>query len=238
MRIYPEYLDRKAQEAMVDDLRVLARAAPFQQYEPPRGRKLSVQMTAAGALGWVTDRGGYRYATERPGGGHWPEGGDAVPRSSIVAVTRDDGGTWFPADQGMGALPVASLVLDPEDPDRIYAGTGEGYFGPRVVPGAGVFVSEDRGRSWRGLPATVGVDFVAVNRHVLGVVVVDMAADVFGGLIERVGVDGGEIFLFPSDGTNGLAIACDIAELDLANLDIHRAFRAVDDGGVVISLTH
>ena len=26
------------------------------------------------------------------GDSHWPEGGDAVPRSAIIAITREDGG--------------------------------------------------------------------------------------------------------------------------------------------------
>ena len=26
------------------------------------------------------------------GNSHWPDGGDSVPRSSIVAISRDDGG--------------------------------------------------------------------------------------------------------------------------------------------------
>jgi secreted PhoX family phosphatase len=34
---------------------------------------------------------GIQHPGER-GGSHWPEGGDAVPRSAIIAVTRDDGG--------------------------------------------------------------------------------------------------------------------------------------------------
>lgn len=33
---------------------------------------MSVRMTAAGRLGWVTDRAGYRYAARHPGGGDWP----------------------------------------------------------------------------------------------------------------------------------------------------------------------
>ena len=46
-------------------------------------------------LTWSPDRRtmfvGIQHPGER-GEGHWPEGGDAVPRSAIVAVTREDGG--------------------------------------------------------------------------------------------------------------------------------------------------
>ena len=46
-------------------------------------------------LTWSADKKtmfvGIQHPGER-GDSHWPEGGDAVPRSAIVAVTRDDGG--------------------------------------------------------------------------------------------------------------------------------------------------
>jgi secreted PhoX family phosphatase len=46
-------------------------------------------------LAWSADRRTMFVGIQHPGekgGSHWPEGGDAVPRSAIVAVTRDDGG--------------------------------------------------------------------------------------------------------------------------------------------------
>lgn len=33
---------------------------------------MSVRMTSAGALGWTTDRGGYRYEPKHPSGADWP----------------------------------------------------------------------------------------------------------------------------------------------------------------------
>ena len=59
VRIHPGYLDRVAQDSLVHDLRGVASHAPFQRYETPGGRKLSVRMTAAGARGWMTDRKSY-----------------------------------------------------------------------------------------------------------------------------------------------------------------------------------
>lgn len=46
-------------------------------------------------LTWSLDRKTMFVGIQHPGekgGSHWPEGGDAVPRSAIVAVKRDDGG--------------------------------------------------------------------------------------------------------------------------------------------------
>ena len=84
VRIYPRALDRVGQEAMVRDLRLVADAAPFHRYETPGGRRMSVRMTAAGDRGWFTDRSGYRYAEERPGGGKWPD----IPASVLSVWSR------------------------------------------------------------------------------------------------------------------------------------------------------
>ena len=74
-RYLPDYLDRPAQEALVEEIRAVVAAAPlFVPQMPKTGKPMSVRMTNCGSLGWVTDReGGYRYqqthpVTERP----WP----------------------------------------------------------------------------------------------------------------------------------------------------------------------
>ena len=46
-------------------------------------------------LTWSGDRATMFVGIQHPGdkgGSHWPEGGSAVPRSAVIAVTRDDGG--------------------------------------------------------------------------------------------------------------------------------------------------
>lgn len=46
-------------------------------------------------LTWSTDRRTMFVGIQHPGGagdGHWPEGGNAVPRSAVIAIRRDDGG--------------------------------------------------------------------------------------------------------------------------------------------------
>lgn len=48
-------------------------AAPFRHMITPGGFKMSVGMTNCGALGWVTDRKGYRYTNVDPESGQpWP----------------------------------------------------------------------------------------------------------------------------------------------------------------------
>ena len=48
-------------------------AAPFRHMITPGGHRMSVAMTSAGTLGWVTDRSGYRYDPRDPETGRtWP----------------------------------------------------------------------------------------------------------------------------------------------------------------------
>jgi alkylated DNA repair protein (DNA oxidative demethylase) len=72
VRVLPGYLDAPAQAALVEALRGVAAAAPFVRPETPRGRPMSVRMTAAGRYGWITDRKGYRYEPRHPSGVDWP----------------------------------------------------------------------------------------------------------------------------------------------------------------------
>ena len=82
--VWPGFLDGADQAALVDDLRQVARAAPFLQPTTPRGQKMSVRMTAAGRYGWLTDRRGYRYEPRHPAGAAWPP---IPPR--VLAIWRD-----------------------------------------------------------------------------------------------------------------------------------------------------
>lgn len=83
VRLWPGWLDRPAQEAMVADIRAVVAAAPLVAPVTPGGRQMSVRMTAAGRLGWVTDRKGYRYDPQHPQGTDWPP----IP-ASVLAVLR------------------------------------------------------------------------------------------------------------------------------------------------------
>ena len=127
--VWPGYLDEGAQAAMVEEVRTVVRAAPLVVPVTPGGREMSVRMTAAGRVGWVTDRAGYRYADRHPSGVAWP----AVP-ASVLAVWRDVTGlvrdpdcclvNWYGAgakmglhqdkDEGDFSWPVLSISLGDE----------------------------------------------------------------------------------------------------------------------------
>jgi alkylated DNA repair protein (DNA oxidative demethylase) len=74
-RHLPGLLDRAAQQALIEDIRGVVRAAPlYVPTMPGTGKPMSVRMTNCGALGWVTDRErGYRYQPTHPEtGAPWP----------------------------------------------------------------------------------------------------------------------------------------------------------------------
>jgi hypothetical protein len=77
--------------------------------------------------------------------------------------TDDGGDQWTPVDDFMANLAVCSMAIDPNNPNIIYAGTGEGFGNVDAIRGAGIFRTTN-GVNWAQLPATTSADFQAVNR--------------------------------------------------------------------------
>lgn len=84
VRIYQGLLDGTAQAAMVRDIRAIAARAPVFSPMTPYGKPMRVKMTSAGRYGWYSDRSGYRYVPQHPGGQPWPD----IPRSVLDLWTR------------------------------------------------------------------------------------------------------------------------------------------------------
>lgn len=62
------------EEALLAALDTVVAAAPFRHMVTPGGFTMSVAMSNCGRVGWVTDKGGYRYTSEDPQTGQpWPE---------------------------------------------------------------------------------------------------------------------------------------------------------------------
>ncbi|KPA23432.1 Alpha-ketoglutarate-dependent dioxygenase AlkB [Shimia sp. SK013] len=78
------FLSSDAQHGLLDDLRAVARVAPMRSPVTRWGKPMSVKMTSAGRLGWISDRRGYRYEAEHPDGMAWPP----IPET-ILALWRE-----------------------------------------------------------------------------------------------------------------------------------------------------
>lgn len=141
--VWPEALDAAAQAALVGDVFRRAEAAPFYQpVMPGSGKPFSVEETNFGSLGWISDRGGYRYVehhpvTEAP----WPAMppvlldlwqavtmGAAAPECCLVNLYRAGARMGLHQDRDEAALdvPVVSVSLGDEAVFRIGGTTRKG----------------------------------------------------------------------------------------------------------------
>lgn len=139
-RVYPGYLNEAGQIGLRDALRAVAKAAPFVRPKTAAGRKMSVRMTSAGRLGWVTDRGGYRYEARHPSGVEWPpipaevldiwqgvSGVDVLPDCCLINYYGEGArmGLHQDRDEGDFGYPVVSISLGDQGLFRI-GGTERG----------------------------------------------------------------------------------------------------------------
>lgn len=91
-RILRGALDDAAQQAIVAACRDILRSAPLVRPMTGWGKPMSVRMTSAGQVGWVIDRGRYRYSAVHPETGRpWP----VIP-ACIMDVWRSS--TDWPVD--------------------------------------------------------------------------------------------------------------------------------------------
>ncbi len=87
IRHLPGYLDAGAQQTLVEEIRAIVARAPLYTPAMPRtGKEMSVRMTNAGSLGWLTDKErGYRYQATHPTTGEpWPD----IPET-LLALWRE-----------------------------------------------------------------------------------------------------------------------------------------------------
>lgn len=132
--IFQTLLDQQEQESLLGDLRTVLWDAPLFSPVTAGGRKMSVRMSSAGRLGWVTDAKGYRYQELHPQGTPWP----AIPERLLdlwrvlVSETRmpdcclinfyGEGarmGLHQDKDEGDFTWPVLSLSLGDEGLFRV-----------------------------------------------------------------------------------------------------------------------
>ena len=68
--------------------------------------------------------------------------------------TTNGGSSWSHASDFLASLAVSSMAIDPNNPNVLYASTGEGFGNQDALPGVGVFKSTDGGSTWTHLAAT------------------------------------------------------------------------------------
>ncbi|MEZ5753290.1 MAG: alpha-ketoglutarate-dependent dioxygenase AlkB [Paracoccaceae bacterium] len=134
LHYFPGLLDPSHQQALLSELRQVVAAAPLYAPVTPGGRPMSVRMTSAGRLGWITDGRGYRYEPRHPSGKAWPP----IPQDVLAIWHRITGlargpdcclvnfygegtkmGLHQDRDEGDFSFPVLSISLGDEALFRI-----------------------------------------------------------------------------------------------------------------------
>ena len=96
--------------------------APFRHMETPGGLRMSVALTNCGALGWTSDRRGYRYTTHDPQTGRtWPAMPTVLRRLAQDAAARA-GFTGFVPDACLinRYVPGSRLSLHQDKDEQAY----------------------------------------------------------------------------------------------------------------------
>ncbi|WP_370804696.1 alpha-ketoglutarate-dependent dioxygenase AlkB family protein [Actibacterium lipolyticum] len=132
--LFKTLLDADEQNALVEELRNVIRAAPLFSPMTPYGKPMRVRMTSAGKYGWYSDRSGYRYEPRHPSGVPWPPipnavlqlwqtvtGIDRLPDCCLVNFYDADArmGMHQDKDEADFGWPVVSISLGDEGLFRI-----------------------------------------------------------------------------------------------------------------------
>jgi len=81
-----------------------------------------------------------------------------------VWKTTEGGESWYPVDDFLTNMAISSMVIDPDNDDTVFLGTGEGFGNVDAARGLGVFQSNDFGDTWTQLASTNNSNFFYVNR--------------------------------------------------------------------------
>lgn len=126
VRLWKGAISPAGQSALVSDVRSVVAHAPLYVPMTPSGKKMSVRMTSAGRVGWVTDRAGYHYEPRHPSGVPWPpipqsvlelwqaySGTERSPDCCLINFYGDGAkmGMHQDKDEGDFSFPVLSISL-------------------------------------------------------------------------------------------------------------------------------
>jgi DNA oxidative demethylase len=139
-RLWPAALGAQAQADLVDAVFARLEAAPLYRPQTPGGRPFSVRMSNFGPLGWVSDRGGYRYQSTHPETGRaWPDippvlqdlwdatvGGPRRPDACLVNLYREGAKMGLHQDRDEADLDAPVLSVSLGDAAMFRIGGAEG----------------------------------------------------------------------------------------------------------------
>jgi photosystem II stability/assembly factor-like uncharacterized protein len=194
------------------------------------------------------------------GGSRWESigpfsiNGTAIGRISTVAVhptnsnvlyiggaqggvwkTINGGSTWTPLTDRQCSLAMGSIVIDPVNPEIIYAGTGEQHFSGDSYYGCGVLRSTDGGTSWTQLAP------LALRVRISRVILVPSTAGSVATTTVLVATDNG-LFRSTNGGTSWTAVRAGIHTdlvIDPTNEQImYTAFRNNSGTGGIFKSTN
>ncbi len=77
--------------------------------------------------------------------------------------------TWKPSNDFFSSLSVCAIGQNPDKPNQMSFGTGEGYFKHDAFPGVGLYQSADAGKTWHRNPNAQGGGF----RYIQDVIYID-----------------------------------------------------------------
>ena len=183
-----ERVARKAKKAPKKYDKPGEAAAFYVQQRAPHGEQMPLEryVTARHKIDqMMKNRPVFRDSCDNPGGvvsWDWLGPGNVGGRTRAIVINpnapdtmyvagvaggiwrTDDGGlTWTPQDDFMASLAACTIVMDPDDPNTLYVGTGEGFYNGDAVRGLGVFKTTNGGTTWTQLDATNNSDFYYVN---------------------------------------------------------------------------
>ena len=147
---------RAAERQLLAGVSEVIAEAPLRHMTTPGGHRMSVAMTNCGALGWVTDRTGYRYESCDPSTGRpWPR----MPSAFFDLAARAAARAGFE-----GFAPDACLINRYEPGARLslHQDRNERDFDAPIVsvslglPATFLFGGEDRGDRPRRFPLSHG----------------------------------------------------------------------------------
>ena len=96
--------------------------------------------------------------------------------------TTNNGITWSPVFENYGAYAIGCLKIDPNNPNVIWAGTGENNHQRQLGYGDGVYKSEDGGSSWTnmGLKESRQIGMIEIDPRNSDVVYVAAEGSIWG----------------------------------------------------------